>query len=311
MVEAGLPCLVRARRRPPDAAAGAEPAEAPPPNLDCSNAGGASPRRRLCGPDDLRGLPSVTGIPYALKLATSIAAIGKEAWDACAQAPTDVGRLAPGDTSPNVEAQAYNPFTSYDFLHALEESGSVGSRSGWTPLHIMAETPDGRIAGIVPAYGKTHSQGEYVFDWGWADAFERAGGQYYPKLQVSIPFTPATGRRFLIRAGEDQDAVRTALIDGSKAAMRSIDGSSIHMTFIGQQDWERLGRQGFLQRTDQQFHWLNEGYGTFDDFLAALASRKRKTIKRERRDALANGISIERLTGAAITEEAWDAFYAF
>jgi predicted N-acyltransferase len=249
---------------------------------------------------------------FRLRIAPSIASVGREAWDRCAGHPLPLAAACrdEDDPGPVPETEAYNPFLAYDFLHALEASGSVGGRTGWTPLHIVAES-GGEIAGVLIGYGKTHSQGEYVFDWGWADAFERAGGAYYPKLQVSVPFTPATGRRFLVAPGHDADRVRAALITGAKAALGSIDGSSIHMTFIGRALSEALRPHGFLQRTDQQFHWLNEGYGTFDDFLAALASRKRKTIKRERRDAVADGIAIERLSGPAITEEAWEAFFAF
>jgi uncharacterized protein len=249
-----------------------------------------------------------------VRIAPSIAAIGREAWDRCANPHrhrmTEASAV-PADPEPVPELELYNPFISFDFLHALETSGSVGGRSGWTPLHIVADRGEGDVVGVMLAYGKSHSQGEYVFDWGWADAFERAGGRYYPKLQVSVPFTPATGRRVLIAPGEDVDTVHEALIAGAKAALRSIHGSSIHLTFIGRQLSQRLGQDGFLLRTDQQFHWLNDGYRSFDDFLAALASRKRKTIKRERRDALADGISIERLTGAEITPAAWDAFFAF
>ncbi|GLS23739.1 hypothetical protein GCM10007874_67600 [Labrys miyagiensis] len=256
---------------------------------------------------------------FTIKVASSIEAIGRDNWDLCANPmrawpQQDRGGAASSDgelAAPDPAAEHFNPFIAYDFLHALEASGCVGQRSGWTPLHLVAERPDGRLAGIMPAYGKTHSQGEYVFDWGWADAYERAGGRYYPKLQVSVPFTPATGRRILVRPGEDREEVSAALVAGAKATLRSIGGSSIHTTFIGHDDWRWLGGQGFLQRTDQQFHWINEGYGSFEDFLAALASRKRKTIKRERRDALANGITIEHLTGDAITREAWDAFYSF
>jgi len=259
---------------------------------------------------------------FTIKVASSIEAVGRDDWDLCAnpmrawpqQERGGVERAAADDSelaAPDPAAEHFNPFISYDFLHALEASGCVGQRSGWTPLHLVAERPDGRLAGIMPAYGKTHSQGEYVFDWGWADAYERAGGHYYPKLQVSVPFTPATGRRFLIRPGEDRGEVSAALVAGAKATLRSIGGSSIHATFIGHEDWQWLGEQGFLQRTDQQFHWINEGYGSFEDFLAALASRKRKTIKRERRDALANGITVEHLTGKTLTREAWDAFFSF
>ena len=260
---------------------------------------------------------------FTIKVAPSIEAIGGKDWDECANPlrlvpqPTQIVTSAPFVdneselAAPDPVAEHYNPFISYDFLHALEASGCVGGRSGWTALHVAAARPNGRLAGVMPAYGKTHSQGEYVFDWGWADAYERAGGRYYPKLQISIPFTPATGRRFLIRPGEDHNAVAAALVAGAMATLKSIGGSSIHTTFIGHNDWQWLGAQGFLQRTDQQFHWVNQGYRSFDDFLAALASRKRKTIKRERRDALADGITIERLKGPGITREALDAFYSF
>lgn len=246
-----------------------------------------------------------------LRIATTIDSIGRAAWDACAN--PDLGGLAPTPTAlePDPDNQAYHPFIAYDFLHALESSGCVGGRTGWTPLHIVAEAADGTVAGILPAYGKSDSQGEYVFDYGWAQAYEQAGGRYYPKLQVSVPFTPATGRRFLVRPDQDPVLIRSALLAGARAALGSIRGSSIHLTFIGREDWDRLGSEGFLQRTDQQFHWFNDGYKTFDDFLSALASRKRKAIKRERRDALAGGITIERLTGSAIGEDAWDAFYSF
>lgn len=226
-----------------------------------------------------------------IKIATSIDAIGRAAWDRCAD-PTG------------------NPFVGFDFLHALERSGSVGARTGWTPLHIVAER-DGATAGVLMAYAKTHSQGEYVFDYGWAEAFENAGGRYYPKLQISVPFTPATGPRFLIVPDTDRAATVEALLAGARAALGSIHGSSIHATFLCEADATSFAEAGFLLRNDEQFHWFNEGYGTFEDFLTALASRKRKTIKRERRDAVANGITIERLTGAAIPEAAWDAFFAF
>lgn len=169
----------------------------------------------------------------------------------------------------------------------------------------------GRIVGLVPCYLKSHSQGEYVFDRGWADAYERAGGSYYPKLQVSVPFTPATGPRLLIRDGGDTAQVATALAGGLVALCGLSKASSAHVTFARESEWRFLAAQGFLQRTDQQFHWHNAGYRSFDDFLATLASRHRKAIKRERRDALANGISIHCLTGRDITEDAWDAFFEF
>jgi len=206
---------------------------------------------------------------------------------------------------------AYNPFVSHEFLHALEASQSATARTGWRPQHLMAETPDGQVVGAAPCYLKNHSQGEYVFDWGWAEAYEHAGGDYYPKLQVSSPFTPATGPRLLARPGEDSERVRLSLAAGLKELCRLRHASSAHITFPTEEEWNLLGACGFLQRTGRQFHWENEGYGSFDDFLAALASRKRKAIRRERKEALENGITIEWLTGSDLTEAAWDAFFAF
>jgi predicted N-acyltransferase len=165
--------------------------------------------------------------------------------------------------------------------------------------------------GVVPCYLKSHSQGEYVFDRGWADAYERAGGRYYPKLQASVPFTPATGPRLLIRDGVDHDKIGTALAQGLIALCDVSEASSAHVTFAREAEWSHLAKHGFLQRTDQQFHWHNQGYASFDDFLATLNSRHRKAIKRERREALAPGITIHWLTGRDITEDAWDAFFAF
>src|SRR6185437_15559505 len=183
-------------------------------------------------------------------------------------------------------------------------------RTGWGPRHLIARL-DGAIVGIVPCYLKSHSQGEYVFDRGWADAFERAGGHYYPKLQVSVPFTPATGQRLLIRPGSDEARIKTALAGGLIGLCDATEASSVHVTFAREREWTFLAENGFLQRTDQQFHWRNEGYSNFEDFLANLASRHRKAIRRERRDALANGITVHVLTGSDLTEEAWDAFFRF
>ncbi len=158
---------------------------------------------------------------------------------------------------------------------------------------------------------KSHSHGEYVFDQGWADAFERAGGDYYPKLQVAVPFTPVTGPRLLARPGPLADQVRVALADSLAEITTASELSSAHVTFLTEPEWRALGERGYLQRTDQQFHWFNNGYTTFDDFLAALSSRKRKTIRRERKEALGPGIEIGWLTGTDLTEDVWDAFFAF
>ena len=192
----------------------------------------------------------------------------------------------------------------------MEASGSACARTGWGPRHLLARL-DGAIAGIVPCYLKSHSQGEYVFDRGWADAYERAGGRYYPKLQASVPFTPATGPRLLIREGVDADRIGDALASGLVALCDATNASSAHVTFAREAEWKFLADHGFLQRNDQQFHWHNQGYRGFEDFLATLNSRHRKAIKRERRDALASGITIHALTGSDITEDAWDAFFDF
>ncbi|MEA2864627.1 MAG: uncharacterized protein QOC84_2583, partial [Bradyrhizobium sp.] len=193
---------------------------------------------------------------------------------------------------------------------ALEESGSACPRTGWGPRHLLARL-DGEITGIVACYLKSHSQGEYVFDRGWADAYQRAGGRYYPKLQASVPFTPATGPRLLIRDGRDRQRIGTALAAGLVGLCDATEASSVHVTFAREPEWKLLAAHGFLQRTDQQFHWHNQAYGSFDDFLATLNSRHRKAIKRERREALAAGITIHALSGSDITEDAWDAFFDF
>ncbi len=240
-------------------------------------------------------------MPLTIKAAQSLSAVSAEGWDRCAHP----AQGAPGDEDP------CNPFVSHAFLSALEESGCVGGKTGWLPLHTLVEDEAGRLVAAAPAYLKSHSMGEYVFDHAWADAYARAGGRYYPKLQVSVPFTPATGPRLLVadtpRAGE----ARAHLVAGLRALRHQARASSIHATFLQDRDAEALAQEGFLLRYDQQFHWFNEAYGTFEDFLAALASRKRKAIRRERRDALAAGITVERLTGREITEAHWDAFFAF
>src|SRR4051794_35244682 len=184
---------------------------------------------------------------------------------------------------------AYNPFISHAFLSSLEESGSATAGTGWMGHHLLLETDKGALVGALPGYLKSHSQGEYVFDHGWADAYERAGGSYYPKLQVSVPFTPATGRRLLARPGAQADDTRLLLAEGLAEVCRRSDASSVHVTFPTEAECQLLGEHGYLKRPHRQFHWENAGYRTFDDFLGSLASRKRKVIRRERADALANG----------------------
>ena len=188
---------------------------------------------------------------------------------------------------------------------------SVGFRSGWQVQHLLVTRADGTLLAAAPCYLKSHSRGEYVFDRGWAEAYERAGGSYYPKLQVAVPFTPVTGRRLLVRPGPHSNAVRQAVAAGLIELCRHDAASGVHVTFATEPEFRFLGELGFLQRTDQQFHWENAGYGNFDEFLAALTARKRKTIRRERHDALANGISVHWLTGGELTEDVWDAFFAF
>lgn len=243
-----------------------------------------------------------------VRIAQSMAEIDAAQWDACANpAP---GLDAAATARDKTQAERFNPFVTHAFLHALETSKSVGGRSGWTPTHVLVEAKAGRLVAAAPCYLKVHSMGEYVFDHAWAEAYDRAGLDYYPKLQVSVPFTPATGRRLLV-ARDAEPHVTDTLIAGLRAWRAKIEASSIHVTFLPKSEWEALGGSGFLQRTGQQFHFINADYADFDAFLDSLASRKRKMIKRERRDALANGITIEKLTGTAITEAHWDAFYAF
>jgi predicted N-acyltransferase len=233
-----------------------------------------------------------------LQAVPSIGAISAEDWDACAN-PQCAGLPA-----------SYNPFVSHRFLASLEDSRSVSARTGWGPRHLIAKRDD-QVIGIVPCYVKSHSRGEYVFDRGWAEAYEHAGGHYYPKLQVSVPFTPATGPRLLVRDGGDRDEMRHVLAKGLQALCNATQTSSVHVTFADKFEWELLAGHGFLQRTDQQFHWQNRGYQTFDDFLSDLNSRHRKAIRRERRDALAEGVTIEHLTGDSLSEAAFDAFFRF
>jgi predicted N-acyltransferase len=227
----------------------------------------------------------------AVSVVNRIAEVPAAEWDACAGA--DV------------------PFVSHAFLDALEASGSVTAETGWLPQHLTIADSEGHLLGAAPLYLKDHSYGEYVFDWGWAEAYERAGGSYYPKLQSSVPFTPVTGPRLLVRPGADRDSIAGALIAAMVELTRRHDASSLHITFPEEDEWRRCGAAGLLQRVGLQYHWQNPGYESFDDFLATLTSRKRKAIKRERRKALESGVQIRALTGEALEPRHWDAFHRF
>ncbi len=224
--------------------------------------------------------------PVTARIAEGVTSIPAALWDACA-----------GDA---------NPFVSHAFLCALERSGSATVETGWQPLPIVIDDPCGTPAAIAPAYGKSHSQGEYVFDHAWADAWERAGGRYYPKLQVAVPFTPVPGPRLLLR----DPALASALIAGIKAVVDQNRLSSAHITFLDEAQLPLFERADWLLRAGTQFHWHNDSYASFDDFLSALSSRKRKAIRKERERARA-GLTFRHLTGSEITEAHWDAFWVF
>jgi len=239
--------------------------------------------------------------PVVVRIASRIDDIPASEWDACAR----------GDESGGTTKRPANPFVSHAFLKALEESSSATRKTGWLPQHLLLEDGSGRLTACMPCYLKSHSHGEYVFDHGWADAYERAGGSYYPKLQASVPFTPVAGKRLLVRAGVARAEREAILLQGGATLAAELDISSLHVTFLTREEWQLAGEQGFLMRTDQQFHWLNQNYRSFEDFLAALSSRKRKAIRKERREALSDGIEIEWVTGRDLTEAHWDAFFAF
>src|SRR6266498_3233355 len=217
-------------------------------------------------------------IELTLRAVNSISEVAAEAWDACANPAAPAANNGGGEACPPPAhvlkydlTDRYNPFISHDFLSALEVSQSVRARAGWQPMHLIAEEARGEVIGAVPCYAKSHSRGEYVFDHGWAEAYERAGGSYYPKVQVSVPFTPATGRRLLVPPGENVDSIRQGLASGLIELAKLRDASSVHVTFAPKAEWRLLGELGYLLRNDQQFHWENANYATFDDFLAALA----------------------------------------
>jgi uncharacterized protein len=246
----------------------------------------------------------------AVRVASAIAEIDRADWDECAN-PGWASRASNGAAELTDARVPFNPFVSWDFLEALERSGAVSRRAGWVPRHLVLEGAGGQPAAVMPCYVKSHSQGEYVFDWGWADAYERAGGSYYPKLQVSVPFTPVTGPRLLTPPGLGAQERKRLLAAGLMELCRRNNLSSAHVTFLPEEDWSLLSEMGFLRRTDQQFHWSDAGFGDFEGFLAALASRKRKAVRKERREAVESGIEIEWITGSALTEAHWDSFFAF
>ncbi len=234
----------------------------------------------------------------SLKVVGSIHKVPAESWDACAA----------------TDRREINPFVRHDFLSALEDSNSVGLDAGWKPQHLVLEAADGQVLGCAPIYLKGHSYGEYVFDWGWAQAYERAGGRYYPKLQCAVPFTPVTGPRLMVRPdlrAETRTALHRTLVAGMIELARELKVSSVHVTFPTEPEFEVMTAAGLLPRLGRQYHWKNDGYASFDDFLEALSSRKRKNIRKEREKANEAGIEILTLVGDEITSEHWDAFYKF
>ncbi|MGH6931198.1 MAG: GNAT family N-acetyltransferase, partial [Dongiaceae bacterium] len=220
-----------------------------------------------------------------------------------------IGDIAPAEW--DACAGADNPFVGHAFLKALEDSGSVGRRTGWQPLYPTIRDSGGALIACAPMYLKGHSNGEYVFDHGWAQAYERAGGKYYPKLLVAVPFTPVPGPRLLARPDAATQSARTTLARGIVEVARRLNLSSLHINFPHEDDKSCLEELGLMQRLGCQYHWHNRGYGSFDEFLNDLSSRKRKMIRRERRQAVADGIVLRALTGPDIQSHHWDAFFAF
>ncbi|MEM7661725.1 MAG: GNAT family N-acetyltransferase [Pseudomonadota bacterium] len=231
---------------------------------------------------------------YHLNIVQSLAEIERDHWDAVANPP----------------GSRYDPFLSWDFLEALEATRAASPDTGWTPCHLTIQGLGSKIRGALPLYAKTHSRGEFVFDHAWADALERGGGSYYPKLLSAVPFTPVTGRRRLVPAGPDAERLKLALLSGALQIASENNFSSVHINFVESEEADVLSENGLLHRTDQQFHWVNNGYEDFDAFLAALSSAKRKNLRKERRKA-AEGLTFAHLTGDDITEAHWDAFFRF
>jgi hypothetical protein len=262
----------------------------------------------------------MTSSPFRISQIDRIGAAPAAAWDACANPRSKAfsSEVDAGSREENASYQnggrpggeRFNPFLTHAFLDALETSKCVGGRTGWLPAHVLVETAEGKLAACAPAYFKTHSMGEYVFDHALAEAFERVGGRYYPKLQVAAPFSPVPGRRLLV-ASDAPAGAREALVLGLRSLREKSGVSSLHVTFPDEADWNFLGECGLSLRKGQQFHFFNRGYKTFEDFLETLASRKRKAIRKERAEALSSGLKIEWITGADLTEAHWDAFFAF
>ncbi len=231
-------------------------------------------------------------MPAEIRTVTDIHKIGETDWDKC--------------------AGTANPFVSFAFLSAMEDSGSANADTGWQPFHLVVTDDDDTVAGIVPLYVKSHSYGEYVFDWSWAEAYERAGGRYYPKLQAAVPFSPVPGPRLLIRSDHPApDRVRTLLIGALCALPERLGIASLHVTFCSGGESRAMENAGFLPRTGIQYHWYNRGYDSFDDFLGALNSRKRKNLRKERKQVRDAGYSFEVLSGDDLKAAHWDRFYAF
>jgi uncharacterized protein len=237
---------------------------------------------------------SAERIELSLSIVEGMATVDRAAWNAVA----------------NPAGEPYDPFLDWDFLEALEASGCAAPDTGWGPRHVLAHDSSGKLVGAAPLYIKSHSRGEFVFDHAWADALHRAGGRYYPKLLCAVPFTPVTGRRLLAAPGPKRAAIQRALAGAAVELGADARVSSVHFNFLDEPVWRALGQEGLLLREDQQFHWINRGYNSFDDFLSALASRKRKMLRRERRDAQ-EGLVIERITGKDLTKKHWDAFFRF
>jgi uncharacterized protein len=239
-------------------------------------------------------IPNLSANSFTATIHTTTAAIPAAVWNSLV---------------PSTNGKPDNPFLDHAFFLALEQSGCATGRTGWQPQHITIDDAQGKPIGLMPLFLKSHSMGEYVFDHGWANALERAGGSYYPKLQCSVPFTPATAPKLLVPSGDA--AIEAALLAAAQQLAIQREASSVHATFVPEAEAYLIEADGWLKRVDTQFHWHNDGFTTFDDFLETLSSRKRKTIRRERRDALADGITVKWLTGSDLMEHHWDAFYDF